>query len=246
MKALVLAAGYGTRLYPLTKDYPKPLLPVRNVPIINYIIKQLEKIEEVDKIIIVCNDRFFEKFKSWKRKYHFEKEIKILNDKTTSNTDRKGAIGDTIFAIDDLNLQEDLLVVGGDNLNSLNLNRFINFARTRNACCIALYDIKDREKATRFGVVKVDRNFRIKQFQEKPSNPASTLIATCIYYFPKESLSLLFAYEAAAAGRHDATGLYINWLSQKIPVYGFRFVGKWFDIGHLDTYKKVQSIKFFK
>lgn len=243
MKALVLAAGYGTRLYPLTKDRPKPLLPVKNKPIINYIINQIEKIDAVDKIIVVCNDRFFKQFKSWRRKHRFNKEIKILNDETLSNTDRKGAIGDTIFTIDELDLQDDLLVVGGDNLNSLNLNRFINFARKRNSCCIALYDIKNKKKASRFGVVKVDRNFRIKRFQEKPVNPTSTLIATCIYYFPKESLSLLFAYQAATAGKKDATGLYINWLSQKIPVYGFRFVGKWFDIGHLDTYKKVQKVK---
>lgn len=243
MKAIVLSAGYGTRLYPLTKNKPKPLLPVKNKPIINYIVKQIEKVDSVDKIIVVSNNKFFKHFKSWKRKYFFKKDIKIINDKTKSNADRKGAIGDVIFTIDELGLQDDLLVVGGDNLNSLNLNRFINFARKRNSCCIALFDIKDKKKASRFGVVKMDRNLRIKSFQEKPAHPTTTLIATCIYYFPKESLSLLFAYQAAVAGKNDATGLYINWLSKKIPVYGFRFVGKWFDIGHLDTYKKVQKIK---
>lgn len=244
MKALVLAAGYGTRLYPLTKEQPKPLLPVRNKPLINYIIKQIEKVNEVEKIIVVCNDRFYSKFRKWRRKYHFDKEIKILNDLTTSNADRRGAIGDIIFSLDELNLQEDLLVVGGDNLNSLNLNRFISFAKKRNACSIVLYDVNNKEKAKRFGIVGVDRNFRIKNFQEKPANPASTLAATCIYYFPKETLPLLFTYQASVAGKKDATGLYINWLSKKIPVYGFRFAGKWFDIGHLDTYKKVQKIKF--
>lgn len=255
MKALILAAGFATRLYPLTKDYPKPLLSIGRKPIIDYIIGKLEKIEEIDEIIVVTNSKFISLFKRWAAKLKTPKRISLVDDLTNNLSERRGAIGDMNFAIDKRCIRDDLLVIGGDNLFDGNLNDFLYFAKTNKLHpAIGVYNIKDIHKAKKYGVVKLDKDNKVADFKEKPKIPRSTLVAMCLYYFPKEKLKLIKEYINTKAdksriipneflrGKHDATGLYIDWLRKKEQVYGFVFDGRWYDIGDSKFYHEARQI----
>lgn len=242
MKALILAAGYATRLYPLTKNYPKPLLHVGNKPIIGYIIDKLKTAKEIDEIIIVTNSKFVSRFKTWSEKLRINKALKVIDDLTSGLDDRRGAIGDMFFAINKENIREDLLVIGGDNLFDGNLKDFLEFTREKQGSpVIGIYDIRDRLKAGKYGVVKLDNKNKITYFQEKPRNPESTLAAMCLYFFPREKLKLIEEYSCGDAKRCDASGFYIDWLRKKIPVYGFIFGGRWYDIGSHKYYNEAKE-----
>jgi len=241
MKALILAAGYATRLYPLTKEYPKPLLKVGRRPIINYIIDKLESLKEIDEIIVVTNSKFMPQFKKWRSGLKIKKRISLVDDLTKSHGDRRGAIGDMNFVINKKRLQDDLLVVGGDNLFDGSLKEFLSFAKKNTAPVIGAYNIKDRQQAKKYGVVRLDRKNRLIDFKEKPENPKSTLIAMCLYYFPKERIRLIKEYLNSRQDKYDATGFYIDWLRKKTPVYGFIFDGRWYDIGDREFYRQAKE-----
>ncbi|MCX5711245.1 MAG: nucleotidyltransferase family protein [Candidatus Omnitrophica bacterium] len=222
MKALILAAGYATRLYPLTKDFPKPLLKVGGRPIINYIADKISAVGSVDEIIVVTNSKFLRDFRSWSKGFKCVKRISIVDDKTSSLKDRRGAVGDMKFAVDIKEIKDDLIVIGGDNLFEGSLNKFVSFAAKSSSPSIGVYDIKDKREAANYGVVRLSHNKGIVDFKEKPKKPSSTLVAMCLYYFPKDSLGLLKDYTRANKHKHDATGFYIEWLRKKVPVYGER------------------------
>ena len=241
MKALILAAGYATRLYPLTKEYPKPLLEVGGRPLIDFLIDKLEEVERIDEISVVSNSKFFPNFKRWKSGLHTKKRVSLVDDLTASKEDRRGAIGDMHFAVAKKRLNSDLLVVGGDNLFDGDLNDFLAFAQTKDKSpVIGVYNIKEKLKARQYGVVKLDANNRIIDFKEKPRNPQSALVAMCLYYFPKEKLYLLEDY-VSGIGKCDAAGFYIDWLRKKVPVYSYIFEGRWYDIGHHDFYQEARN-----
>lgn len=252
MKALILAAGYATRLYPLTKDFPKPLLTVGRRPIIDYIIDNLSKVKDIDEIIVVTNSKFISKFKKWVLTQHCQKRISLLDDLSKDHSDRRGAIGDMNFVIDKKRIRDDLLVIGGDNLFDGYLDGFISFAKANEPNpVIGIYDIKDKMQAKKYGVIKLDAKFKVIDFKEKPNKPKSTIVAMCLYYFPKEKLGLIKEYLSTKAnkprpsraerGKHDATGFYIDWLRKKEPVYGFAFDGRWYDIGHRQFYNEAKE-----
>ncbi len=242
MKALILAAGYATRLYPLTREYPKSLLPVKGSPIIDHIIDRLALVDEVDEFIVITNNKFFRQFKVWQGKHRLKKKISIVNDLTRDNPRRLGAIGDMDFALDKKCIKEDLLVIGGDNLFNGCVNRFLNFARKFPGCpVIGVYDIKVMSQASKYGVIKLDKSKRVVDFQEKPDKPKSTLVAMCLYYFPKRRLGLIKEYLNAKARKDDAMGFYIDWLCNRVPVYGYAFSGKWFDIGDHKFYNTARK-----
>jgi glucose-1-phosphate thymidylyltransferase len=246
MKALILAAGYATRLYPLTKEYPKPLLLVGKRPIIDYIIDKLKALDEVDGIIVVTNTKFIFNFRKWAKTIKIQKRISLLDDLTKSQEDRRGAIGDMDFVINRKRIKDDLLVIGGDNLFDGDLKDFLSFAKTNKASSvIGAYNIKDIRKAKDYGVIKLNIKHKIIDFQEKPKKPKSTLVAMCLYYFPKEKLKLIKEYLNTKTNKQDATGFYIDWLSKREPVYGFVFDGYWYDIGHHKSYGEAKG-RFFK
>jgi glucose-1-phosphate thymidylyltransferase len=195
MKALVLAAGYATRLYPLTKEYPKPLLTVGQRPIIDYIIDKLETLDGIDEIIVVTNSKFISYFKEWVARRKTKKRISLVDDLTKDQKARRGAIGDMDFVINKKGLKDDLLVIGGDNLFDGGLKDFLLFAKANEPHpVIGAYNIKDMHEAAKYGVIKLDKNNRVIDFQEKPALPETTLVAMCLYYFPKEKLGLVKEY----------------------------------------------------
>jgi glucose-1-phosphate thymidylyltransferase len=234
MKALILAAGYATRLYPLTKDYPKSLLAVKQRAIIDFIIDKLDSLDAVDEIIIVTNSKFISQFRKWQKKQSTDKPIHLVDDLTKDNASRLGAIGDMDFVINEKRLRDDLLVVGGDNLFEDGLSGFLRFAqeRRKKSPVIGVHQLKDKAHASKYGVLKLDKKNKIVDFQEKPARPKSRLVAMCLYYFPKEKLGLVRKYmQRRTRKKADAVGLYINWLSRKVAVYAYIFGGRWYDIG---------------
>jgi len=241
MKALILAAGYATRLFPLTREYPKPLLSVAGEPIINYIIDKLQSVKEIDEIIVITNSKFILRFREWRRGLMGNaKRIILIDDLTKDIHDRRGAIGDMNFAVHKRRIRDDLLVIGGDNLFDEDLGDFISFARAKiNHPVIGVYDLKSKAEAVQYGVVKLNSHGKVVDFKEKPKKPQSTLVAMCLYYFPKEKLGLIKEYLVTKADKHDAMGFYIDWLRKKVTVYAFAFAKRWYDIGHPKIYEGV-------
>ena len=240
MKALILAAGYGTRLYPLTKNVPKPLLPIAGTPIIEYIIKKINTVKQIDKIYIITNQKYFNSFQEWRLNYSDNKEIEIINDRTTSEHDRLGTIGDIRFAIAEKKIHEDLLTIGGDNIFTSDLTEFVKHAGNRSPLSsVGIFNLNDTIAAKSFGVVELNGESQIVGFQEKPEFPKSSFISMCMYFFPKQTLDTFSEY-LALGDHHDAMGHFVTWLSQVSKVYGYLFDGKWFDIGNKRAYNDAQ------
>lgn len=232
MKILLLAAGYATRLYPLTLNTPKPLLAVAGKTVLGYIFDLIEPLTVVDEIFIVTNKKFYQDFKDWKKGFKSSKKIIIIDDGTTSNKTRLGATGDIEFVVERRNIEDDLLVLAGDNLFKADLSVFTNFCASKKpSITIGLYDIKNLLLAKNYGIVSIDKNNQIIDFKEKPANPPSTLAAMCLYFFPKERLDIMKEYRQTDTAK-DAPGYFLEWLYKKESVFGYVFKDKkWFDIG---------------
>lgn len=242
MKALILAAGYATRLYPLTLNKPKPLLEVAGKPIIEYIIDKINEIQEVDQIYVVTNDRFKLSFDEWSQKYENEKKIKILNDRTLSNENRLGAVGDINFTIREENIDDDLLVIAGDNLFEFKLTELTRIKHEKKASVMAVIDLKDPSKiANRYGNIITNEENKIINFEEKPTEPKSSLAASATYLFSKEVLREIENCLAENPNL-DALGDLIKYLITKKPVYSYIIEGKWFDIGSFNQLEKAEEI----
>ena len=242
MKALILAAGYATRLYPLTKDKAKPLLPIKGTPIISYIIRRIEPIEGLNKIYVVTNQKFYSDFCKWKDNYKFTKHIEIINDKTQKDEAKLGAIGDIDFVIKNKNIEEDILVVAGDNLFNFDLLDFTKKATEKKpAVSLGIYDVKEEELAHLYGIVSLNNQNKIVDFQEKPDEPKSTLAAVGIYFIPREILNLVSKY-LDEGNTFDEPGYFIKWLYKNNEVYGVSLPGEWFDIGNIESYHRTNSI----
>lgn len=229
MRAIILAAGYATRLRPLTDAIPKQLLLVGGRPMLDWVC---DKVEEVaDEIHLVTNTRFAAAFERWATG---RPDVTVHDDGTSSNDDRLGAIGDIAFVLERTGADDDLLVIAGDNLFDFPLSSLAAFWELKGkASAVALYDCGDLELATHYGVVEIDNDDRIVGFEEKPSEPASTLVATATYLYHREHVPLVGRYldEGHAP---DQPGRLVAWLYEREPVYGYRFDGDWYDIGSPD------------
>ncbi len=244
IKAVILAAGYATRLYPLTLNMPKPLLFVTpQKTVIDFIVDELQECGLVSEVVVVTNSKFYSHFLSWARLYKGGMRLTILNDGTHSNEDRLGAIGDIYFAVNKRKLDGDIVVVAGDNLFESGLKFFLAFAvKSRPHVSLGVFDIKKKILARRFGVVTLKDNSWVGSFEEKPGHPKTALIATCLYYFPKETINFLSRYCHDRAMSNDASGNYIRWLLKVDKVRAFVLKNThWYDIGHMDSYKEVVS-----
>jgi glucose-1-phosphate thymidylyltransferase len=221
MKALILAAGYATRLRPLTDSIPKQLLPVGGRPMVDWILERIAE-TSADEVHLVTNARFAVDFERWAD----GKDVEVHNDGTTSNEDRLGAIGDIRF----VGLDDDLLVVAGDNLFDDSLAAYESYWRTRGGSSVAVLDVGDRELAKQYGVVDVDEDDRITDFLEKPADPPTTLCATATYLYTREHARLVATY-LDEGNPPDQPGNFVAWLHKREPVYAYRFRGEWYDVG---------------
>jgi glucose-1-phosphate thymidylyltransferase len=227
MKAIILAAGYATRLRPLTDSIAKQLLPIGGRPMMDWVSDKVEEL--TDEIHVVTNSRFSGDFERWASG---RDAVTVHDDGTTSNDDRLGAIRDIEFVLERAGEDDDLLVIAGDNLFDFSLVDFAEFWRGKGtASAVAVYDCADLELATHYGVVEVGEDDRVVSFEEKPSEPRSTLVATAAYLYHREHLPLLGRY-LAEGNSPDQPGRLVAWLCEREPVYGSRFAGPWHDVGN--------------
>jgi glucose-1-phosphate thymidylyltransferase len=232
MKAIVLAAGYATRLYPLTKTVAKPLLPVGGRPMIDHLLDRIRSVDEVAGVHVVTNHKFADAFRRWAEAHDAGSPIEVHDDGTTSEDDRLGAIGDIRFVIEQAGLErEDLLVVAGDNLFDYSVADYVRWWRGKGeASAVALYDVGDRELVKKYSAVELDHDDRLVGFVEKPERPESTLVATATYLFHRAHVPLVERY-LDEGNSPDQPGRFVGWLVPRAPVYGYRFKGEWRDIG---------------
>jgi glucose-1-phosphate thymidylyltransferase len=245
MNALILAAGYATRLYPLTLTKAKPLLEVAGKPMIEWVMDNLAPVPNLETIYIVTNDKFAADFQAWADGYqdrHSSFRFKIINDGSTSDDDKLGAIGDINLVLtreDDLK-KSDLIVIAGDNLFSEPLTDFVECAKQSEAA-VAVYDVGSLEAIKKYGNISVDAEGIINHFEEKPEKPKSTLAAIALYYYSREVLPLFTTY-VAAGNNPDQPGRFVQWLYKRKPVKTFQIKGKWLDIGSKETLEEANKV----
>lgn len=244
MNILILAAGYATRLYPLTQNKAKPLLEVAGKPMIEWVLDNLAPIPDLGTIYIVTNEKFAKDFQEWADGYNKAQPkltFKIVNDGSTSDADKLGAIGDIRFVLSREEIAGgDLIVVAGDNLFSEPLTEFAEAARG-SAATLATYDVGDLEVMKKYSAIKIDADGIITHFEEKPEKPETTLTGIALYYFAAETLELFTTY-LVAGNNPDQPGRFIQWLYTRRPVRTYQIKGTWFDIGSKETLEEANKI----
>jgi glucose-1-phosphate thymidylyltransferase len=244
MNVLILAAGYATRLYPLTLTKAKPLLEVAGKPMIEWVLDNLAPIPDIGTVYVVTNDKFAEDFQAWADGYAKSQPkvaFKIVNDGSRSDADKLGAIGDIRLVITREELtNEPLIVVAGDNLFSEPLADFVAKAKG-SAAMLATYDVGDLEAIKKYASIKIDGEGVITHFEEKPEKPESTLTGIALYYFAPETLELFTTY-IAAGNNPDQPGRFIQWLYTRRPVKTYQIKGTWYDIGSKATLEEANEI----
>ncbi len=241
MKAIILAAGYATRLYPLTIDKPKALLPIAGKPILDYIVDEIETIDEVTSLVIISNDKFYGNFEEWKLARKTRLDITVLNDNTTDDTNKLGAVGDINFAIDKLGIDEDILVMAGDNIFTFKLKEFADFYKEKNADTILAKRLENINDLKRMGNALLDENGKVLDMVEKPENPPSDVAVFAVYMYKKETVPMIKQY-LKEGGNPDAPGFFPSWLHKQKDVYAYLFEGDCYDIGTPESYKEVNDI----
>ena len=239
MKCLILAAGYATRLYPRTKNFPKPLLEVGKKTILDWLLDDIDSTGAVDGYIVISNHRFVGHFHAWAKKR--KEDITVLDDGTDSNENRLGAVKDIQFAIEQLQLSDDLLVIAGDNLLNFSLASFLAYQKEKNSTCIMRYYEKEERKLHKTGGVEIDETDRILRMEEKPAEPKSHWCAPPFYIYKASDVPLVKTGIENGCGV-DAPGSFIAWLSTVTPVYAYEMPGRRYDIGNLESYRQVQEI----
>ena len=241
MKCLILAAGYATRLYPLTENFPKPLLEVGGKPILDWLIEDMEQTGLIDEYVVISNHKFAHIFESWSEKLStgVRPQIKVLDDGTSSNETRLGAVKDIQFAIEQLGLDDDLLVMAGDNLLDFSLSGFINYAKEKQATCVMRYYEADEARLHKTGVAEINDEGLVLSMEEKPAQPKSHWCIPAFYYYTREDARLIKKGIEAGCGI-DAPGSFIAWLSAQTKVFTYEMPGHRYDIGTLATYESVK------
>jgi glucose-1-phosphate thymidylyltransferase len=244
MKVIILAAGYATRLYPLTLTQPKPLLPVAGKPMVEYVLDNLAPIGGIDRIYVVTNAKFAQHFQKWADGYRASKaklDFTVVNDGSTDDSNKLGAIGDMHLVLIREHVDDDIIVVAGDNLFSEMLSGFGQYCRQRKAPVLAVYDVGDLEQIKKYNSITLDGDGRITFFEEKPKAPTSTLTGIALYYYPKGTLPLIKQY-IDEGNNPDQPGRLIQWLYPRVPVYTWKVPGLWYDIGSKETLEDANRI----
>lgn len=238
MKCLILAAGYATRLYPLTENQPKPLLTVGNKTILDWLIDDIDEAGLVDEYIVISNHKFAHHFQDWANTK--PQKITIVDDGTSTNETRLGAVCDIQFAIEQLNLDDDMLVIAGDNLLDFSLQRFVHYAHQKQTSCIMRFWETDEQRLLKCGVVTIDEQDRILRMTEKSPTPETHWCCPPFYYYTRQDTHLVKEGIKNGCGT-DAPGSYIAWLCTQTPVHAMEMPGKRYDIGNLQSYQQVQK-----
>jgi glucose-1-phosphate thymidylyltransferase len=244
MKVIVLAAGYATRLYPLTLTQPKPLLLVAGKPMIEYVLDNLTPIGGIDRIYVVTNAKFAAHFQKWSDQYRADGSklsFTIVNDGSTDDANKLGAIGDIHYVLKTQKVEDDLIIVAGDNLFSEKLGGFGKFCREKKAPVLALYDVGDLEQIKKYNAISVNGDGRITFFEEKSAKPTSTLTGIALYFYPRSTIPLIRQY-IAEGNNPDQPGRLVQWLYPRTAVYTWRVPGLWFDIGSKETLEEADRI----
>jgi glucose-1-phosphate thymidylyltransferase len=244
MKLIVLAAGYATRLYPLTLNQPKPLLDVAGKPMLEHVLDNLAPVEEIDHVYVVTNGKFAGHFERWaeaRRTRRSGPEITVINDHSTDDSNKLGAIGDLNLVLTQAGIDDDIVVVAGDNLFSERLGEFGEYCRAKGAPVLAVYDVDDLEAIKKYNSIDVDDDGRITFFEEKPANPKSTLTGIALYYYPRSALPLIRQY-VEEGNNPDQPGRLVQWMYERTPFYTWRVPGIWYDVGSKETLEEANRI----
>ena len=241
MKNIVIAAGYATRLGELTRNFPKPLLKIGQSTILGRMLDDIDTIPEIDEHIIITNHRFADIFRQWAAEQNYTKPITIVDDGTETNETRLGAVCDLLFAMDQLGIDDDMLVVAADNLLFFSFREFVDFAREKGTSCIMCHEQKDIEKLRRTGVIVVDDQMRVLNMEEKPEQPKSTWAVPPFYIYKKQDLPLVRGSVDDGCGK-DAPGNLAHYMVDHTTVHAWVMTAGRFDIGSLDTYYEAQKL----
>ena len=237
MKCLILAAGYATRLYPLTENFPKPLLKVGDKTILDWLVDDIDSSGEVDEYIVISNHKYAHHFNDWALTK--TQKITVVDDGTDSNETRLGAVRDIQYAIETLGLDDDMLVIAGDNVLDFSLTKFVSYAKHKKASCIMRYYEPVHSKLLKCGVVSVDGDDKVLDMTEKSPTPATNWCCPPFYYYRKKDARLVAKGIECGCGT-DAPGSYIAWLCTQSDVYAMEMPGSRYDIGNLESYEKVK------
>ena len=238
MKCLILAAGYATRLYPLTENFPKPLLTVGEKTILDWLVDDIDASNEVDEYVVISNHKYAHHFNEWARGK--SQRVTVVDDGTDSNETRLGAVKDIQYAIETLGLDDDMLVIAGDNVLDFSLTRFVSYAKQKNTSCVMRYYEENEKKLLKCGVVTIDEQDRILDMTEKSPTPATHWCTPPFYYYTREDATLVQKGIDSGCGT-DAPGSYIAWLCKQTVVHAMEMPGSRYDIGNLESYEKVKA-----
>lgn len=238
MKCVILAAGYATRLYPLTENFPKPLLKVGEKTILDWLVDDIDGSGLVDEYVVISNHKFAHHFEAWVAEK--KTKITVVDDGTSTNETRLGAVRDVQFAIDKLGLDDDMLVVAGDNVLDFSLQKFVSYAAAKGTPCIMRYYEPELKRLRKCGVVEIDSDDKVLSMEEKPAEPKSNWCCPPFYYYTREAASWVARAISDGCGV-DAPGSFIAWLAQQTPVHAMEMPGSRFDIGNLESYRQVQE-----
>ena len=236
MTCIILAAGYATRMYPLTLNFPKPLLEVGGKKIIDWLLDDIQS-AGVERTIVISNHKFFNQFKEWA---DTKTNVTVLDDGSTNNNNRLGAVKDIEFAIDKENIDDDLIILAGDNVLDFSFKGFIDYAKEKNTTCIMRHEQKDISKLRKTGVITIDNEDRVTSMEEKPEMPKSNWAVPPFYYYTKEDAKLIKEGINDGCGT-DAPGSFISWLVKKRPVHAYLMKGNRYDVGSIEGYEKIKT-----
>ena len=244
MKLIILAAGYATRLYPLTRNVPKPLLPVAGKPMMEHVLDNIATIRAIEHAYVVTNAKFASHFEKWAEGYcppnlHFS--FSIVNDQSTDDSNKLGAIGDMHLVMKKYLVDDDIIVVGGDNLFSNDLAEFGEYCEQKKAPVTAVYDVGDLEEIKKYNAIEIDAGGRITFFEEKPKVPKSTLTGIALYYYPKSVVPLIHQY-IEEGNNPDQPGRLVQWLYPRTPFYTWKVPGLWYDVGSIETLEEANRV----
>ncbi|MBR4114023.1 MAG: nucleotidyltransferase family protein [Anaerotignum sp.] len=238
MKAIILAAGYATRLYPLTLNMPKALLPIGGKPIVDHIVAQMDTVDELDEIYVVSNDKFAGHFEEWAKTAVSRVPIKVLNDGTTDDSNKRGAIGDISFVIDEMQIKDDLMVIAGDNFFTYSLKDYVRFFREKDRDCVCVKVWEDERTLSQFGIALLDEKGMVLDIEEKPAKPKSNTAVFAAYLYKRDTVPMFREY-LAAGNQPDAPGNFPAWLYRRKEVYAYTFDGECYDVGTPESYREV-------